>query len=67
MTAVGYTFLSSDIRSLGYKSFFDYNVDASYDFGSGLSLAGSIQGATEQSAFNLLASPGFVVQASPSE
>ncbi|WP_431276916.1 TorF family putative porin [Variovorax ureilyticus] len=60
-TAVGYTFLSSDIRSLGYKSFFDYNVGASYDFGSGLSLTGSIQGATEQSAFNLVANPGVEI------
>jgi len=60
-TAVGYTFLSSDIRSLGYKSYFDYNVGASYDFGSGLSLTGSIQGATEQSAFNLVATPGVEI------
>ncbi|SEB23304.1 conserved hypothetical protein [Variovorax sp. YR216] len=60
-TAVGYTFLSSDIRSLGYKSFFDYSVGASYDFGSGLSLTGSVQGATEQSAFNLIAEPGVEI------
>ena len=63
--ALGYTFLSSDIRSLGYKSFFDYNVGAAYDFGSGLSLAGSVQGATEQSAFNLVANPGVVINGVP--
>jgi uncharacterized protein (TIGR02001 family) len=63
--ALGYTFLSSDIRSLGFKSFFDYNVGAAYDFGSGLSLTGSVQGATEQSAFNVVATPGFVVNGIP--
>ncbi|MBB3179301.1 TorF family putative porin [Variovorax sp. Sphag1AA] len=64
-TAVGYTFLTSDIRSLGYRSYFDYNVGASYDFGSGLSLTGSVQGATEQAAFNLIAEPGVVINGIP--
>jgi uncharacterized protein (TIGR02001 family) len=57
--AVGHTFMSSDIRSLGFKSYTDYNVGASYDFGSGLSLMGSVQGGSEQSAYNLIENPGF--------
>lgn len=56
--AVGYTFFSSDIKSLGYKDYLDYNVGAAYDFGSGLSLGGYIQGGNEQSAFNVLSNPG---------
>ena len=57
--ALGYTFFTSDIKSLGYKDYLDYNVGAAYDFGSGLALGGYIQGGNEQSAFNLVASPGI--------
>jgi hypothetical protein len=56
--AVGYTNMSSDIRSLGYKSYVDYNVGASYDFGNGLSLAGSVQGANKQSSYLSVSNPG---------
>jgi len=56
--AVGYTFMSSDIRSLGFKDYVDYNVGVSYDFGSGLSLAGAVQGANQQSAYALISNPG---------
>ncbi|WP_443083542.1 TorF family putative porin [Variovorax sp. SRS16] len=56
--ALGYTHMSADIRSLGYKSYVDYNVGASYDFGNGLSLAGSVQGANQKNAYLLTASPG---------
>ncbi|MBU1358810.1 MAG: TorF family putative porin [Gammaproteobacteria bacterium] len=56
--AVGYTNMSSDIRSLGYKRYVDYNVGAAYDFGSGLSLAGSVQGGNKQSSYQLLSDPG---------
>ncbi len=55
--ALGYTRMSSDIRSQGYKSYVDYNVGASYDLGSGVALAGSVQGANQQNAY-LLASNG---------
>ncbi|MES1264744.1 MAG: TorF family putative porin, partial [Variovorax sp.] len=58
-TAIGYTFFTSDIKSLGYKDYLDYNVGVSYDFGSGLALAGSVQGGNNQSAFNLIATPGI--------
>jgi hypothetical protein len=34
-------------------------VGVSYDFGSGLALAGSVQGGNNQSAFNLIATPGI--------
>jgi uncharacterized protein (TIGR02001 family) len=56
--AVGYTNMSSDIRSLGYKSYVDYNVGASYDFGNGLSLTGSVQGANKKSSYVAVANPG---------
>lgn len=49
--ALGYTAMSSDIRRLGYKSYVDYNVGASYDLGSGVALAGSVQGANQQNAY----------------
>jgi len=42
----------------GFPSYVDYNVGVSYDFGYGLSLAGSIQGANKKRAYNLLARPG---------
>ncbi|SFQ11526.1 conserved hypothetical protein [Variovorax sp. PDC80] len=56
--AVGYTALSSDIRrNTAYKSYVDYNVGASYDFGGGLTLAGSVQGANQKNAYNAAAGP----------
>jgi uncharacterized protein (TIGR02001 family) len=57
--ALGYTHMSSDIRSLGYRNYVDYNVGASYDFGNGLSLAGSVQGANRKSSYLLVADPGI--------
>ena len=56
--ALGYTHMSSDIRSLGYRNYVDYNVGASYDFGSGLSLAGSVQGANHKNSYLLVSNPG---------
>ena len=56
--------MSSDIRSLGYKSYVDYNVGASYDFGNGLSLAGSVQGANKKSSYLLASSPGVDIDGS---
>ncbi|XPG48627.1 TorF family putative porin [Variovorax sp. KK3] len=57
--AVGYTHMSSDIRDLGYKSYVDYNVGASYDFGNGLSLAGAVQGANRKSSYTVVTDPGI--------
>jgi len=57
--AVGYTFFASDIKQLSYRNYLDYNVGAAYDLGSGLSLGGYLQGGNEQSAFNLVSSPGI--------
>jgi uncharacterized protein (TIGR02001 family) len=56
--SVGYTHMSKDIRFLGYKSYVDYNVGASYDFGNGLSLAGSVQGANQKNSYLLVSNPG---------
>jgi uncharacterized protein (TIGR02001 family) len=54
---VGYTFFTSDIKSLGYKDYTDYLLGVSYDFGNGLSLMGSVQGGTEQDSFNVPTGP----------
>ncbi len=59
--AVGFTNMSSDIRSLGYKSYVDYNVGASYDFGNGLSLTGSVQGANKKANYQVVANPGLEI------
>ncbi|MGJ7494614.1 TorF family putative porin [Variovorax sp. RT4R15] len=59
--AVGYTRMSSDIRSLGYKSYVDYNVGASYDFGGGLSLSGAVVGANKKSSYLLTSNPGIEI------
>jgi uncharacterized protein (TIGR02001 family) len=56
--AVGFTNMSSDIRSLGYKSYVDYNVGVSYDFGNGLALTGSVQGANKKSQLPGREQPG---------
>jgi len=56
--AMGFTFLSSDIRSLGYDSFMDYNVGASYDFGGGLALGAFVQGANRGSTFEVTGTDG---------
>ena len=45
--------------SLGYKDYLDYNVGVTYDFGSGLSLAGSVQGAQQEERVNLVGHPGI--------
>jgi len=56
--AVGYTALSSDIRrNTAYKSYVDYNLGATYDFGGGLTLTGSVQGANQKDAYNAAAGP----------
>ena len=47
----GTYFVTADIKSLGYKDYTDYLLGVSYDFGNGLSLMGSVQGGTEQDAF----------------
>jgi len=51
--AIGYTRMSSDIRAAGYRNYVDYNVGATYDFGGGLSLTGSVQGANRKSSYML--------------
>ncbi|WPB56843.1 TorF family putative porin [Xylophilus sp. GOD-11R] len=53
--ALGYTRLSSDIRHDGttpWKNYTDYSVGAAYDFGGGVSLSGSVVGATKKETYN---------------
>lgn len=57
--AVGYTHMSSDIRSLGYRSYVDYSVGAAYDFGHGLTLSGAVQGANHKRSYMLSTAPGI--------
>ncbi|HYP85170.1 MAG TPA: TorF family putative porin [Variovorax sp.] len=59
--AVGYTHLSSDIRGLGYPSFYDYSVGAAYDFGGGLSLGAMVQGASDTGAYEVTGADGRTV------
>ncbi len=60
--AVGYTAFSSDIRKFsGPKSYYDYNVGAAWDFGGGVTLAGSVQGGNQQNSFLAAVSPGIVI------
>ena len=52
---VGYTNYSGDLDDAGYPNYTDYKVGATYDMGSGFSLAGAVVGATERGfyrAFN---------------
>jgi len=57
--SVGYTRMSSDIRSLGYKSYVDYSVGGTYDFGGGLTLTGAVVGANKKSSYLLTSFAGY--------
>ena len=60
--SVGYTRMASDIRDnvgVAYPSYVDYNVGVVYDFGGGLTLSGTVQGANKKSSYNALVSPGI--------
>ncbi len=57
--SVGYTRMAHDIRDKGYPSYVDYNVGVAYDFGGGLTLAGSVQGANKKASYNLLTATGY--------
>lgn len=49
--SVGYTRFSSDIRDSGVPNYMDYSVGGAYDFGSGLSLAAAVVGASKKSYY----------------
>ena len=38
----------SDLKDVGYKNYDDYKLGATYDLGSGFSLAGAVVGATKK-------------------
>lgn len=48
---VGYTRYASDLRDQGLPGYFDYRIGATYDLGSGFSLAGAIVGANKRSFY----------------
>ena len=56
--SVGYTRMSSDIRAAGYKSYVDYSVGGTWDFGGGLSLTGAVQGANKKDNYRLSTGDG---------
>lgn len=49
--AAGYTNFASDIKDRGVPNYFDYNVGAAYDLGSGASLGAAVVGATKKDYF----------------
>jgi uncharacterized protein (TIGR02001 family) len=49
--ALGYTRMSDDIQSLGYRNYVDFNIGGGYDLGSGLSLQAAVQGANRSAAY----------------
>ncbi|WP_422823866.1 TorF family putative porin [Variovorax robiniae] len=55
---VGYTFMSPDIRSLGYTNYLDYSVGLAYDLGSGLSVQGMVQGANHEGSYEVTGTDG---------
>ncbi|WP_284411234.1 TorF family putative porin [Acidovorax sp. SUPP3334] len=55
--ALGYTRMAGDIRRQGLPSYLDYQIGAAYDFGSGLSLTGTLQGANRQAAYGAATGP----------
>jgi uncharacterized protein (TIGR02001 family) len=65
--ALGYTRMSDDIRSLGFKSYADYNAGLSYDFANGLSLAGSLQGANQKNSYRVASGPATGPDYSPNK
>jgi uncharacterized protein (TIGR02001 family) len=44
----GFTQLSSDLKNVGYQNYADYKLGATWDAGSGFSLAGAVVGATKK-------------------
>jgi uncharacterized protein (TIGR02001 family) len=52
--AIGQTSFKSAVKNAGIPNFSDYSVGASYDLGSGLSLAGYVQGATNKNAYQYI-------------
>jgi uncharacterized protein (TIGR02001 family) len=51
---VGYTNLSDDANDIGVPDYADYKIGATYDMGSGYSLAGAVVGATKRGAYRAL-------------
>lgn len=52
--SVGYTRLTSDIRTLAattYPNYWDYSVGAAYDLGNGFSLSGAFVGANKKTSY----------------
>ena len=63
---VGYTNLSDDINDAGSPDFADYKVGATYDMGSGFSLAGAVVGANKKSAYGDINKSRFILTLSKS-
>ena len=57
---VGYTRYASDLRDQGLPSYYDYKAGATYDLGSGFSVAGAIVGANKRSYYGDINKARFI-------
>jgi uncharacterized protein (TIGR02001 family) len=58
---VGFTQLAGDLKDVGYQNYEDYKLGATYDLGSGFSLAGAFVGASERSFWGDVNKNRFIV------
>ena len=63
---VGYTNYSGDLDDAGIPNYTDYKVGATYDMGSGYSLAGAVVGATKKSFYGDINKARFILTLSKS-
>ncbi len=63
---VGYTNLSDDVNDTGVPNFADYKIGATYDMGSGFSLAGAVVGANKKSFYGDINKARFILTLSKS-
>lgn len=63
---VGYTNYSGDLDDAGIPNYTDYKVGATYDMGSGFSLAGAVVGATKKSFYGDINKARFILTLSKS-
>ncbi|HWH81151.1 MAG TPA: TorF family putative porin [Burkholderiaceae bacterium] len=57
---VGYTRYSSDLRDQGLPSYTDYKLGATYDLGSGFTIAGAVVGATKKNYYGDINKARFI-------
>jgi uncharacterized protein (TIGR02001 family) len=65
---VGYTALTSDLKnsSAAYPNYYDYKLGATYDLGSGFSVAGAVVGASKKNYYGDINKTRFILTLSKS-